>query len=74
MRYIENVTGHGYRFVAPLTAPAHAEVQPVQVEPTLQPPPALPLAPVRLIGRMQAHGVCFVDLGSLVWPRAWTIV
>jgi predicted ATPase/DNA-binding winged helix-turn-helix (wHTH) protein len=53
MRYIENVTGHGYRFVAPLTAPSHAEVKPVQVEPTLQ-PPALPLAPVRLIGRMQA--------------------
>src|ERR1700730_1402855 len=53
MRYIENVTGHGYRFVAPLSAPTHAEVQPMQVEPTLQPPP-LPLPPVRLIGRMQA--------------------
>jgi predicted ATPase/DNA-binding winged helix-turn-helix (wHTH) protein len=53
MRYIENVTGHGYRFVAPLSALTHAEVQPVQVEPNLQ-PPALPSAPVRLIGRMQA--------------------
>jgi predicted ATPase/DNA-binding winged helix-turn-helix (wHTH) protein len=51
MRYIENVTGHGYRFVAALTPPTHAEVEPVQVEPALQ-PPALP--PVRLIGRMQA--------------------
>jgi predicted ATPase/DNA-binding winged helix-turn-helix (wHTH) protein len=54
MRYIENVTGHGYRFVAALTAPAHPVPAPLsQAEPTAL-RPALPPAPARLIGRAQA--------------------
>jgi predicted ATPase/DNA-binding winged helix-turn-helix (wHTH) protein len=58
MRCIENVTGHGYRFVAPLNAPAQPVPSPLlQADSSPQPPalaPIPPLAPARLIGRTQA--------------------
>src|ERR1700754_2010197 len=51
VRYVENVTGHGYRFVAAVTrpdapaTPAPAALGPVSAE------PASPIATTRLIGR-----------------------
>jgi predicted ATPase/DNA-binding winged helix-turn-helix (wHTH) protein len=68
IRYIENVTGHGYRFIAAVTPPAHpvspllAQAAPEVPLPALAVSPA-PLspslmsaawAPARLIGRSQA--------------------
>jgi predicted ATPase/DNA-binding winged helix-turn-helix (wHTH) protein len=107
-RYVENVTGHGYRFVAPVTrydgGPSHAWETALPAEPINNLPPCLS----RVIGREHAvttltqrlgerrfmtvvgpggigkttvavsaanalrtsyaHGVCFVDLGSVSDP------
>jgi DNA-binding winged helix-turn-helix (wHTH) protein len=72
MRYIENVTGHGYRFVAPLTSADHPGS-------SLQEQRFITVAGTGGIGKTSLamatayqlqlsyeDGVCFVDLGSLL--------
>jgi predicted ATPase/DNA-binding winged helix-turn-helix (wHTH) protein len=51
MRYVENITGHGYRFIAPISRLINnAPTAPSQAEPSV-PPPRLPAPPARILGR-----------------------
>jgi predicted ATPase/DNA-binding winged helix-turn-helix (wHTH) protein len=51
MRYVENVTGHGYRFVAPLTRLDEARLSPVAQARAAEHPHNIPVPLTRMIGR-----------------------
>jgi predicted ATPase/DNA-binding winged helix-turn-helix (wHTH) protein len=51
MRYVENVTGHGYRFVAPLTRVDEAPSAPVAQAPGADHSHNIPIALTRMVGR-----------------------
>jgi predicted ATPase/DNA-binding winged helix-turn-helix (wHTH) protein len=53
MRYVENITGHGYRFIAPITRLVNTDaIALAQAEPTAH-LPHLPTPPARIVGREQ---------------------
>jgi len=51
MRYVENVTGHGYRFVAPVTRHDSGQPAPVMQGCTAEQPYNIPSVLTRIIGR-----------------------
>jgi predicted ATPase/DNA-binding winged helix-turn-helix (wHTH) protein len=53
MRYVENITGHGYRFIAPITRLVNNDAIALpQAEPSAH-LPHLPTPPARIVGREQ---------------------
>src|SRR5260370_12994511 len=50
MRYVENVTGHGYRFIAPVKRVDEAQPSPVAQAPAAEHPYKNPIPLTRMIG------------------------
>jgi DNA-binding winged helix-turn-helix (wHTH) protein len=71
MRYVENVTGHGYRFVAPLTRFDEARPLPVAQARAAEVPHNIPIRLTRMIGRAP---VVATLASSLAHRRFVTIV
>jgi predicted ATPase/DNA-binding winged helix-turn-helix (wHTH) protein len=51
IRYVENVNGHGYRFIAPLTRLDEAPPAPIERPPTVEHPHTMPSSLTRVVGR-----------------------
>jgi predicted ATPase/DNA-binding winged helix-turn-helix (wHTH) protein len=53
MRYVENITGHGYRFIAPITRLVNTDSIAMPAAEPSAPLPNLPTPPARIVGRDQ---------------------